>query len=77
MKSELTQIRAGNRRVANWRIVAGILALLLIQSVLGRLDAEARLEDAEYAAARHLAAPGKMNAPTYQPLRIQTLRGEI
>ena len=65
-------------KLRNWRIVAGILVLLLIQSVLGRLDAEARLEDAEYAAARHhLAAPGKQISPTHQPLRIQTLRGEI
>jgi len=77
MKSELIQIRDGHRRVTHWRIVAGVLALLLVQSVMGRMDAEARLADAEYAAQRHFAGGGKVVKPTQQALRIQTLRGEI
>lgn len=63
-------------KLRNWRIVAGILALLLVQAVLGRLDAEARLADAELAASHHLASPGKVIAPTAQSLRIDTLRGQ-
>ena len=73
----LTQLREGHRRVIHWRIVAGILALLLVQAVMGRLDAEARLADAELAAPHHFAGPGKRVAPTAQSLHIQTLRGEI
>ena len=82
MKFEHTQLREGHRRVTHWRIVAGILALLLVQSVMGRLDAEARLADAELPA-HHQIPPnppltkggrsgGEFNSP-----HIQTLRGEI
>lgn len=53
MKSELTQIREGNRKVYHWRIVAGILVLLLVQAVLGRMDSEARLAEAERIAHMH------------------------
>ena len=42
-------------KVRNWRIVAGILVLLLVQAVLGRMDSEARLEEAERVAQLHVA----------------------
>lgn len=57
MKSELTQIREGNRKVHHWRIVAGILVLLLVQALLGRMDAEAHLAEAERIAALRHSAP--------------------
>lgn len=47
MKSELTQIREGNRRVNNWRIVAGLMGLLAIYALLGKLDTDIRLAEAE------------------------------
>lgn len=47
MKSELTQIREGNRRVNNWRIVAGLIGMLAIYALLGKLDTDARLAEAE------------------------------
>lgn len=47
MKSELTQIREGNRRVTNWRIVAGLMALLAIYALLDKLDTDVRLAEAE------------------------------
>ncbi|MDH2918480.1 MAG: hypothetical protein PXX73_04725 [Sideroxydans sp.] len=34
-------------KLRNWRIVAGLLVLLLAQAVLGRMDSEARLAEAE------------------------------
>lgn len=36
-----------NNKIRNWRIVAGVLALLLVQAVLGRMDSEARLAEVE------------------------------
>lgn len=53
MKSELTQIREGNRRVHNWRIVAGVLVLLCLYVLLGKLDSDARLAEAERLASLH------------------------
>ena len=47
MKSELIQIREGNRRVKNWRIVAGLMALLAVYALLGKQDANVRLAEAE------------------------------
>lgn len=40
-------------KIRNWRIVAGILMLLLVQAALGRMDSEARLEEAERVAQLH------------------------
>lgn len=71
MKSELTQIREGNRRVYHWRIVAGILVLLLVQALVGRMDAEARLDELERIAALRHAAP--MSRP-HMPVLVEGLQ---
>lgn len=47
MKSELTQIREGNRRVNNWRIVAGLMCLFAAYALVGKFDSDARLAEAE------------------------------
>ena len=85
MKSELTQIREGNRKVHHWRIVTGILVLLLVQAVLGRMDSEAKLEEVERLAQMHpstssgrpfdgLRANGETAKPP-APLQRQALAG--
>lgn len=61
MKSELTQIREGEAKVRNWKIVAMLLILLLVQAVLGRMDSEAKLEEVERIAALH---PSTSSGPT-------------
>lgn len=47
MKSELTQIREGKRKVNHWRIIAGLMGLLAIYALLGKSDTDARLSEAE------------------------------
>lgn len=65
MKSELTQIREGAIKVRNWKIVVMILTLLLVQAVLGRMDSEAQLAEAErLAALHHSASLGRTVAAT-------------
>ena len=62
MKSELTQIREGAIKVRNWKIVVMILTLLLVQAVLGRMDSEAQLAEAERLAALHPSASAGLKA---------------
>ncbi len=57
MKSELTQIREGNRKIHNWRIVACVLGLCALYALMGKLDADARLAEVERLAVLRHAAP--------------------
>lgn len=77
MKSELTQIREGNRRAKNWRILAGVLALVAVYSWLGKSDSDARLDEVhriQFQQHNSAAAyPVQRNAPLATPI----FRGEI
>lgn len=71
MKSELTQIRDGNRKVHNWRIVAGVLVLLCLYVLLGKLDSDARLAEAERLASLHTVHPERVEGQTKPPVALQ------
>lgn len=60
-----------DRKIRNWRIVAGILVLLLLQAVLGRMDSDARLEEAERLAQRHTSRPGPVEGQVKPPASLQ------
>ncbi|MGB7650885.1 MAG: hypothetical protein WBL62_06805 [Gallionella sp.] len=71
MKSELTQIREGNRKIHNWRIVACVLGLCALYALMGKLDADARLDELERIAALRHAAP--MSRP-HMPVLVEGLQ---
>lgn len=71
MKSELTQIREGNRKIHNWRIVACVLGLCALYALMGKLDADARLDELERIAALRHAAP--MSRP-HMPVLVEGLK---
>lgn len=63
-------------KIRNWRIVAGILVLLLVQAVLGRMDSEAKLEEAERIASLHTAhtqavRPERVEGQAKPPVALQ------
>ena len=76
MKSELTQIREGNRRVHNWRIVAGVLVLLCLYVLLGKLDSDARLAEAERLASLHAAHTQAVRPHTVRPELVEGVEGQ-
>lgn len=73
MKSELTQIREGNRRVNNWRIVAGLMGLFAIYALLGKSDTDARLAEAERIAQLqpHIVFQAPVAEPAKPPVSMQ------
>lgn len=74
MKSELTQIREGNRRVKNWRIVAGLMVLLAAYALVGKFDSNARLAEAERIAQMQprIVVPEELMAePAKPPVAMQ------
>lgn len=63
MKSELTQIREGNRKVRHWKIVACVIGLVACYAIMGKLDAQARLDEIERCAIRSEHVEARANQP--------------